>query len=71
MNDMAAIKQKFLREQEKAPNLGDCIIFARALKGTKIPRRTIFSAFNRLVSKSDYLQSEREKILNWMIKPAT
>lgn len=64
MNDL---KQRFLDERKKAPLLGDFIIFSRCIKGAKLTRAKVFTAFNKLVSKEDYAPREKEKVVDWII----
>ncbi len=64
---MNEIKQRFDRERERAPFLGDYIIFSRAIRGMKLTRAKVFHAFNKLVNKDDYVAREKEGLINWII----
>ena len=64
---MKEIKNRFLTEQEKAPRLGDYIIFLRAIKGRSLDRGLLLRAFNKLVSQDDYAKSEKMELFNWIV----
>lgn len=68
MSSMRQIIQVFEDEREKSPLLGDYIILTRTARRLKLTREKVFSAFNRLVPSGDYAKSEKEKLVNFIMK---
>lgn len=60
---MKSIKRRFLKIQKENPNLGDYIVFARAIAGGNFTRARIARAFNELVPKDDYDQKDKKDLL--------
>ena len=52
--------QKFIYLQEKFPNLGDTIIFAKLIEGKKFTREQIEKMFYYLVKEKYPLRTRRE-----------
>lgn len=65
------MKEKYIELRDKFPNLSSLLIFGRLIRMTpkeRWNRRKIVSWFNKLVSKEDYLASEKRFIIDWLIK---
>lgn len=66
MNEEKII-QKFRKIQEEQPALGDYPSLAMAIRGTGINDRMIKRLYDSLISKDEYLKSEREYNIEHLI----
>lgn len=63
---MRSIEANYKKIQARNPNLGDYLCLARTVKGRKFSRKNLVKAFNELVSKDDYLKSERIELVDYL-----
>ena len=63
---MRSIEANYKKIQVRNPNLGDYLCLARAIKGKKFSRKSLVKSFTELVSKDDYLKSERKELVDYL-----
>ena len=61
---MRSIKHRFVRLQNEHPNLGDYVVFARAITGQGFTSDSISRAFTKMISRDKYDKKERKILLN-------
>lgn len=65
---MKSIKARFEKIKDKNPNLGSCVVFAKAVRGQKFTQSAIAREFSKLVPNEEYVKSERKAILGFLVK---
>lgn len=65
---MKSIKARFEKVKNKNPNLGNCVVFAKAVRGQKFTQNAIAREFSKLVPNEEYVKSERKAILGFLVK---
>lgn len=60
---MKSIEANFKKRQTINPSFGDYICLMQAVRGQKFTRRTIYTAFKKLISKDDYEPSETSTLV--------
>jgi len=66
---MKSLERRFKNIQNKKKNsdLGDYCCLARAVKYQKFSKRVIAHWFNKLMSKEDYLKSEKRSLISQLV----
>lgn len=60
---MRSIERRFKKISKRNPYWSSLISFAQAITGQKFKRRAIYSQFDKLVEKDDYVPKEKCAIL--------
>ncbi|MEI6552997.1 MAG: hypothetical protein WCO09_00340 [bacterium] len=60
---MKSIERRFKKVAEQNPNLGDYIVFAKAIAGQGFTKDRLARAFNKLVPKDDYAPGDKKELL--------
>lgn len=64
---MKSLERRFKKIQKADPNLGDYIVFARAIKGQRFNKMIVTRWFNKLIPKDDYLMSEKKDLIKHLM----
>lgn len=64
---MKSLKYRFLDIQERNIFWSTTLCFAEAIKEQSFARQVIHRWFNKLVSKDDYIPSEKKEVLSFLV----
>lgn len=64
---MKSIERRFIKLQEKHPELSSHTNFAEAIKEGRFSPASIHRWFNRLVDKDDYARTDKRAILTYLV----
>lgn len=65
---MKSVQARFNILQKENPNLSDYIVYAKTVRGQKYSPRIISQWFNKLIDKSEYMRSDKELLLNHLLR---
>ena len=68
---MKSIKARYLKVENKNPNLGSVICLARAIRNQSFNHKSIYNAFKKFVDESDYSKNEKKSILKFLFSVTT
>jgi hypothetical protein len=60
---MKSIERRFRKEEKDNPNLGDYIVFAKAIAGQGFSQDRLARAFNKLVPTDDYDTKDKKALM--------
>ena len=67
LKSMRSIQRRFSNIRDKNINLGDYIVFARAVKGQGFSKDMISRWFNKLVEKDDYDKKDKKALIQHLV----
>lgn len=63
---MRSIKANYEKVQAKNPNLGTHPCLSKVVRSKKFSRKSLVKAFNELMQKDEYLESEKRELIDYL-----